>query len=854
MPDTYYFNNTSKNWTIYANLLEGPLGKGDVNLESSGGFVNLQDNLKVKSSSIVFEKGAVLSDELDTTHGNINIPITFNNFKFCDPKNMATTLTKTRDVWYDLSGDGYKVEFSPKSDKSKIYIKIKICFLSSTEDGELITFALYRTINNVLETEPLFIDSNIGSEFGITNSNIYYADFIDSPETSGNVCYYLKYKMKGLGTIDGSGAGVLGHDNSNSNFLMTQELYIPPTDICFNTETHSYSLSIAEFLLNGSIDASFNDISLSGNIEGDISLNNNMSVKKLNANGLITIKNELTAIDNTITDSAKIYILDGMDLSGVILKKLNTNTITIESSLILNKLLEANNGIDISGSLNISNDLSVNNLCQANNGLIVNGNTMTVNGNLDLSNESIIDCSNINMKTLNVTGLTTIDGLLNVNANIDVSGILSTNKNITISNDLFVDLSSTISNTLTVNSLLVKNGNLNLNNSDTLDCSDAILNSLTVNNNSVIEQTLEIGSLNVLNNIDLSGTMIVNGSVTTICNELISGLLTLSGGDLDMNYNIIEECSEIQGGSEIIIDPSEIEDSIVFINGDLEVKGMQFIVNSETLEFSDNIISLELSNNEGGIEILKDGNIETYLKYKDNGVSPLWELDGSLNITGNIISNSKIIANDICGVLTGSIANGLVLNSNFDDESITTDKIADNAITAEKISNNTITTLQISPNAITGAEISNNIITTSKISNNTIRAEEISNNIITKDQIATNAITAEEISNNIITTDKIALNAVTGTEISNNAITNKKISTGISGSKIVGNISYSQIQLAYEANTQGGTVSYVSGGKTSDASGSLGELCYDDTYLYICVHDNPSSLWKRLTLNTIESA
>ena len=104
MPNTYYFNNSTKNFTIYANLLEGPSGKGDINISSTGGFVNLQDNLKIRSGDIIFEKGAILSNELDTTHKNINIPITFNNFKFCDPKIMITSLTNNRNVWYDLSG------------------------------------------------------------------------------------------------------------------------------------------------------------------------------------------------------------------------------------------------------------------------------------------------------------------------------------------------------------------------------------------------------------------------------------------------------------------------------------------------------------------------------------------------------------------------------------------------------------------------------------------------------------------------------------------------------------------------------------------------------------------------------
>ena len=56
-------------------------------------------------------------------------PITYNNFSFADPSQMNTNKTTIANTWQNLKDDNYIVEFSPRSIRSKMYIKLKINFI-----------------------------------------------------------------------------------------------------------------------------------------------------------------------------------------------------------------------------------------------------------------------------------------------------------------------------------------------------------------------------------------------------------------------------------------------------------------------------------------------------------------------------------------------------------------------------------------------------------------------------------------------------------------------------------------------------------------------------------------------------
>ena len=112
---------------------------------------------------------------------------------------------------------------------------------------------------------------SFGSVFGVIQNGIYSFDYVDSPSSSDNITYYLKYQISDDGnTIDVS-SGVLGYDNSNINCLMAQELYIPSMDGIIQTVNTSLGN-----VFQDNRDASFNNVDISNNkTYNDLSNNDN---------------------------------------------------------------------------------------------------------------------------------------------------------------------------------------------------------------------------------------------------------------------------------------------------------------------------------------------------------------------------------------------------------------------------------------------------------------------------------------------------------------------------------------------------------------------------------------------------
>tara|TARA_Y100000389_G_scaffold69579_1_gene66209 strand:+ start:54 stop:1142 length:1089 start_codon:yes stop_codon:yes gene_type:complete len=125
------------------------------------------------------------------------------------------------------------------------------------------------------------------------------------------------------------------------------------------------------------------------------------------------------------------------------------------------------------------------------------------------------------------------------------------------------------------------------------------------------------------------------------------------------------ESSKIISDSDIIIDPSGIGDNtgVVTINGDLVVLGQQTTISSETLEISDNIITLNKgytssasSNFTAGIEIENGSNNKPQLLW-DNNVSS-WKFISSNNHLLNLEISSCNIINDL------NVTNDVSVNGN----------------------------------------------------------------------------------------------------------------------------------------------------------------------------------------------
>jgi hypothetical protein len=266
-------NNDSKSWKIHAYNLQSIGGdnlnltasdNNNINLNVSGGLVNttyldVSNNLRVYGN-------AVFANDLQTDNSSVKIPNTYNNYAFVSHTDLLTNLTKTGNTWIDLSGSGYIVNYSPSSNYSKVFLHGKISYIASAESEQLISFQLLRVIDG---TEiALFSDMSFGSVFGTIQNGIYNFDYVDSPDSSANISYYLKYKIYDDGNNIDTSSGVVGYDDNNINCFMAQELYIPSMDGIIQT----VNTSLGNVFLDNR-DASFNNVDISGTLNASNSNN-----------------------------------------------------------------------------------------------------------------------------------------------------------------------------------------------------------------------------------------------------------------------------------------------------------------------------------------------------------------------------------------------------------------------------------------------------------------------------------------------------------------------------------------------------------------------------------------------------
>tara|TARA_Y100000992_G_scaffold217748_2_gene150525 strand:- start:16206 stop:19736 length:3531 start_codon:yes stop_codon:yes gene_type:complete len=265
----YHLNNDRKPWKIHAQTVTSRAGESlllkssdnyNLFLDASGATVSLNNNLLVTENSVTFGAGTVFSGNLVTDSSAVQIPITLNNYEFANHITMLTNLTTTPNVYIDLTSSGYSVPFTPRSVRSKIYIRMNISYISSNESEQLISFRLNRRIGSNAAS-VIFSDEDIGTLMGVSNAGIYTGDFIDTPNTTSQLTYFLSYKIANNSNISiDVNSGVLGYDDNNTNFFMAQELYVPPTDVTTQTGVDGQPLTFAQVLGSG-LNSTFNNTS-----------------------------------------------------------------------------------------------------------------------------------------------------------------------------------------------------------------------------------------------------------------------------------------------------------------------------------------------------------------------------------------------------------------------------------------------------------------------------------------------------------------------------------------------------------------------------------------------------------------
>ena len=386
-------NDTSKSWKIHSYNIQSVSGdnlnltasdNNNIYLNVSGGLVNttyldVSNNLRVYGN-------AVFANHLQTDNSSVKIPNTYNNYAFANHADLLTNLTKTGNTWIDLSGSGYIVNYTPLSNNSKLFLHGKISYIASAESEQFISFQLLRVINNT-ET-VLFSDMSFGSEFGTIQNGIYNFDYVDSPDSSANITYYLKYKIYDDGNNIDISSGVLGYDNSNINCFMAQELYIPSMDGIIQT----VNTSLGNVFLDNR-DASFNNVDILGTLEvsnnllvlGDASINNMLEV----SNNLLVLGD--ASINNMLEVSNNLLVKGNSQLGNLYYQK---NSITHYQDI---NDTSTNYAIKIAANghvkINCHNGKEIQFLHEDNTLMSIDS-----NGNVDISRSLTIEGEKINTK------------------------------------------------------------------------------------------------------------------------------------------------------------------------------------------------------------------------------------------------------------------------------------------------------------------------------------------------------------------------------------------------------------------------------------------------------------------------
>ena len=339
MSKLYNFNNNKKSWLIHLSKIQS-ISNDNLKITASNNnniYLNISNNtvninggdLEISNNGTLRAFGnSVFGNNIHTDNSNVKIPDTFNNYSIANSINLESNLTVSANQWIDLSNNGYKIIYKPSSNKSKILLSGKISYLANFNHNQLIHFKLSKNINNT--SEDLFYDLSYGTSIATTNNGIYYFNYIDTPETSSEITYYLSYKINNTNNILNISSGIIGNDLSNLNSFIVQELYIPPTDFILDTINDKISNK-----LNSNHDASFNNVSISndliinGKIYGDGSDLSGISI----SNDIIDICHNNNLIfnfrvtDHSLTNNAEHNILFSNGILSRIIKNSNFNII-----------------------------------------------------------------------------------------------------------------------------------------------------------------------------------------------------------------------------------------------------------------------------------------------------------------------------------------------------------------------------------------------------------------------------------------------------------------------------------------------------------------------------------------------
>lgn len=461
---------------------------------------------------------------------------------------------------------------------------------------------------------------------------------------------------------------VVGDLNVTRNVVLGTSSSTPPCSVVVNANT---SLGGDLTMTNSNAKVTASNLEIDGKliVDGDSTLGNGNGTKT-------TLKGDLvqTGVGSSATFEANVAI-NGDTKANVDL--LVGRNMTVNGNASIHGELRVDNTVHLLDTINVDKRLNVSL------GANIGSEGLTVQGDTNIVGETIL------------TGETTVKSNLNVNDNaiinddLTVDGLSTLKGKVTMNDDLLVNQQSEFKNTATFeNGITVTGGNTSL--SSDLTVGSGIRGS--VNN----KNTQLNGALSVLDDVDITGDLIVRENLTTsgttnlkstiIDSDLVvsnnvtlgtssSDLMTVNGKTLLKDDVEIYPSKKLKAGGDVLVEgTSEFKNSITVDENSTFNKNLSVIGNTTTdsrtttkdLTVNDTATIngiLDVNNN-----TTIDGDFEVKVGHTTN-------LKGNLNVSGLTTFNEPItVVSGQKSTLGGDveIAEDLIVNGSTTNNGVTT--------------------------------------------------------------------------------------------------------------------------------------------------------------------------------------
>ena len=206
----------------------------DVTVDDSS-IENNSGTLQIKASGVTNDMlaGSIANSKLANSTMTINgisraLGASFKtrNIVYVLSSSLDSVVTTTAES--EQTPSGYNVSITPTATSSKVKVSMNIGYITSWEADQTISFHVYRGASKI--AEDLYIGNGNAAGPAVAK---WHFDYIDSPQSTDETTYTLKYTLNGSGYDYSS--GILGSTNVQpiqngtvykmSNTIMAEELF-----------------------------------------------------------------------------------------------------------------------------------------------------------------------------------------------------------------------------------------------------------------------------------------------------------------------------------------------------------------------------------------------------------------------------------------------------------------------------------------------------------------------------------------------------------------------------------------------------------------------------------------------------